>query len=217
MKDIEDLIAGFGRFRQRYFGEQHELYQRLARGGQTPRLMVVGCCDSRVDPALITDCDPGDMFVVRNVANLVPPYETGGGYHGTSAALEFAVRGLGVQHVIVLGHARCGGVRALLGESRLEGDAEFMKPWMSIAQSARTEVDAKLPDASREVRTTACSQAVVRVSLKNLSTFPFVREAVAQGKLALHGWYFDIEQGDLLRYDPESKRFHSLADKPALV
>jgi carbonic anhydrase len=217
MKDIEDLVSGFRRFQQRYFGEQRELYQRLARGGQRPRLMVIGCCDSRVDPALITDCDPGDMFVVRNVANLVPPYETGGGYHGTSAALEFAVRGLRVEHVIVLGHARCGGIRALLGDSGVEGDAEFIKPWMSIAQSARAEVTAKFPNASLDVRASACEQAVVRVSLENLSTFPFVREAVAQGRLALHGWYFDIEHGELLRFDSKTARFHPLGATPVAV
>lgn len=207
MKDIEDLVSGFRRFQQRYFGERSELYERLARGGQSPRIMVIGCCDSRVDPALITDCDPGDMFVVRNVANLVPPYETGGGYHGTSAALEFAVRAIGVEHVIVLGHARCGGIRALMGESRIEGGAEFIAPWMSIAEEARQAVQKEHPGESFDDQARACELEALRVSLANLASFPFVREAMAAGRLGIHGWYFDIEKGELLRYTPARERF----------
>ena len=207
MKDIEDLVSGFRRFQQRYFGEERELYERLARGGQSPRIMVVGCCDSRVDPALITDCDPGDMFVVRNVANLVPPYETGGGYHGTSAALEFAVRGIGVEHIIVLGHARCGGIRSLMGESGVKGGAEFIGPWMSIAESARKAVQQEHGDESFDQQSRACELAALRVSLGNLRSFPFVREAVAAGRLGVHGWDFDIEKGELLRYTPTRDRF----------
>ncbi len=214
MKDIQDLISGFRRFQQHYFGEQRELYERLTRGGQSPRVMVIGCCDSRVDPALITDCDPGDMFVVRNVANLVPPFEEGGGYHGTSAAIEFAVRCLHVEHVIVMGHARCGGVRALLGDIRFEdGAGQFITPWMSIAQAARAEVKAKLPAASLDERAAACEQAVVRISLDNLLTFPFVRAAVERKRLSLHGWYFDIARGELLRYDSASRHFQPVAGK----
>jgi len=207
MKDIEDLVSGFRRFQQRYFGDQRELYERLARGGQSPRIMVIGCCDSRVDPALITDCDPGDMFVVRNVANLVPPYETGGGYHGTSAALEFAVRGIGVEHVIVLGHARCGGIRALMGESRIKGGAEFIAPWMSIADEARQRVQQARLGAPFDEQARACELEALRVSLANLASFPFVREAMAAGRLGIHGWYFDIENGELLRYTPARERF----------
>lgn len=206
MKDPGELVAGFARFRRRFFDGQRTLYQRLARG-QSPRIMIVGCCDSRVDPALITDCDPGDVFVVRNVANLVPPYETGGGYHGTSAAIEFAVRGLRVEHIIVLGHARCGGIRALLGESFAAGDAEFVNPWMSIAAPARAEVERNYPDASLDERAAACEHAAVRVSLRNLATFPFVRAAIRERGLALHGWYFDLERGELLCCTPEQPEF----------
>lgn len=197
MKNIEDLIEGFRRFQAAHFGEQREVFERLAREGQSPRVMVVGCCDARVDPALVTDCDPGDLFVVRNVANLIPPCEAGGGYHGTSAALEFAVRVLKVEHVIVMGHARCGGIRALLGDI---GGGEFISPWMSIAEEARREVQAVLPQASAEAQAAACEQAAIRISLRNLATFPFVREAVARGRLSLHGWYFDLARGELLRY-----------------
>ena len=201
MKNIEDLIEGFRRFQAAHFGEQRALFERLTREGQSPRIMVIACCDARVDPAIVTDCDPGDLFVVRNVANLVPPCEAGGGYHGTSAALEFAVRILKVEHVIVMGHVRCGGIRALLGDI---GGGEFISPWMSIAEEARREVQAALPQASVEAQAAACEQAAIRISLRNLMTFPFVRVAVADGRLALHGWYFDLERGELLRCTPET-------------
>ena len=208
MKDLDDLIAGFGRFQQRYFGEQRELFERLAHGGQKPRVMVIGCCDSRVDPAIVTDCDPGDLFVVRNVANLVPPYEAGGGYHGTSAALEFAVRCLHVEHVIVMGHARCGGIQALLGDIRFEdGAGQFITPWMSIAEQARRETVAGHAMDDAESRAMACEQAAVRVSLDNLTSFPFVRAAMATGKLQVHGWYFDLEHGELYGYNPDAGLF----------
>jgi len=212
MKDLDNLIAGFGRFRQRYFGEQRELFQRLAHGGQKPRVMVIGCCDSRVDPAIVTDCDPGDLFVVRNVANLVPPFEEGGGYHGTSAALEFAVRCLHVEHVIVMGHARCGGIRALLGDIRFEdGAGQFITPWMSIAEQARREAVAEHAAENAESLAVACEQAAVRVSLGNLMSFPFVRAALAAGQLQVHGWYFDLDHGELHGCNPDSGCFGLLA------
>lgn len=216
MKNIDDLVTGFRRFQSAYYGEQRDLVERLVRQGQTPKVMVVACSDSRVDPALVTDCDPGDLFVVRNVANLVPPYEEGGGYHGTSAALEFAVRCLNVEHVIVMGHARCGGIRALLGDIRLEGGAgQFITPWMSIAGQARREALVTQPHGDAEARAVACEQAAVRISLNNLSSFPFVREAVAAGRLQLHGWYFDLSHGELLGCERVSGRFRALVTSSA--
>jgi carbonic anhydrase len=217
MKDVDELVAGFRRFQSAYYGERRELVERLVRHGQAPKVMVVACCDSRVDPAIITDCDPGDLFVVRNVANLVPPFEEGGGYHGTSAALEFAVRCLNVEHVIVMGHARCGGIRALLGDIRFEDSAgQFIAPWMSIAEQARREALATHSHGDAEARAVACEQAAVRISLENLSSFPFVREAVAAGRLQLHGWYFDLGRGELLGCDPDSGRFRPLVPGRAL-
>jgi carbonic anhydrase len=211
MKDLTDLISGFSRFQERYIHRNGALFERLVRQGQSPKVMVVACSDSRVDPAIITDCDPGDLFVVRNVANLVPPFEEGGGYHGTSAALEFAVRCLRVEHVIVMGHARCGGIRALLGDIRFEGRAgQFISPWMSIADAARREAMAAHPHAEDEARAVACEQAAIRISLHNLSGFPFVREEVAAGELRLHGWYFDLSHGVLLSHDPGSGEFRAL-------
>ena len=213
MSHIEKLVDGFKRFRSNNYEENHNLFDRLTKQGQSPKTIVVGCCDSRVDPAIVTDCDPGDLFIIRNVANLVPPFEEGGGYHGTSAALEFAVRCLHVEHVIVMGHARCGGIRALLGDIRFEGGAgQFITPWMSIVEEARREVTAEYGTGDAEARAAACEQAAVRVSLGNLMSFPFVREAVAAKRLQLHGWYFDLDRGVLYGYEPATGSFELLVN-----
>ena len=211
MNEIKKLIEGFQRFRAHHYERDGTPFKQLVSHGQSPRIMVIACCDARVDPAIITDCDPGDLFVVRNVANLVPPCEQGGGYHGTSAALEFAVRCLNVQHVIVMGHEHCGGIRALLGNIRFEGNAgQFIAPWMSIAEEARREVAATHAAEDADARAAACEQSALRISLRNLMTFPFVREAVAAGRLQLHGWYFDLDQGALRGHDPASGNFELL-------
>lgn len=208
--EIQKLIDGFSRFRAEHYETDDGLYQRLTRDGQSPRVMVIACCDSRVDPAIITDCNPGDLFVVRNVANLVPPYETGGHYHGTSAALEFAVRCLHVQDVIVLGHSRCGGIRALIaGIQGADGLGQFIAPWMAIAAEAR----ALLPTVQGEpdaALTRQCEQGAIRISLRNLLSFQWVQQRVQAGNLRIHGWYFDMEQGQLLRYNPSTSEYEKL-------
>jgi carbonic anhydrase len=191
MNPPKQLIAGFQRFRERSYEDAQ--FRELVQFGQTPSTLVVGCCDSRVDPALILDCAPGDLFVIRNVANLVPPAENQGHYHGTSAALEFGVRNLAVQHIIVLGHAQCGGIHALL-EGGVAKDDSFIAAWMRIAEAAREKIE----------------QEAILVSLNNLMTFSWIRERVEQGKLALHGWYFDIERGELLGYNVTTCQFETL-------
>lgn len=211
MDEIRKLIDGFGRFRAHYYERDREPYKLLVRQGQSPKIMVIACCDARVDPAIVTDCDPGDLFVVRNVANLMPPFETTGHYHGTSAALEFAVRFLEVKHVIVLGHARCGGIRALLQGVNGEDDlGQFIKPWMEIAADARAKAAAAVTNRSTADLERACEQAAIQVSLDNLLTFPWVRERVLNNRLWLHGWYFDMDNGELMRHDPESGAFRPL-------
>ncbi|MEW6331497.1 MAG: carbonic anhydrase [Pseudomonadota bacterium] len=211
MQEIQKLIEGFQRFRAHHYERDGTPFKQLVSKGQSPKIMVIACSDSRVDPAIVTDCDPGDLFVVRNVANLVPPFEQGGGYHGTSAALEFAVSCLNVRHVIVMGHARCGGIRALMGNIRFEGGTgQFITPWMSIAEQARSEVAATHATADAEARAAACEHAALRVSLANLKTFPFVREAVDAGRLKLHGWYFDLDHGGLHGYNPATGDFELL-------
>jgi len=208
MSHIDHLMAGFGRFRKSYFGDDKKLYERLTQQGQTPKTIIVGCCDSRVDPAIITDCDPGDLFTIRNVANLVPPFETVGKYHGTSAALEFGVCQLNAESIIVLGHAKCGGIRSLL-EHKETKDTEysFINSWMKVATNARNRVLSRMHGEPQEKIQRACEQEAILVSLDNLLTFPWILERVATRKLELHGWYFDLEHGELLHFDPESNRF----------
>ena len=211
MAEIEALLQGFRRFRSHYFQANRALFNQLAQRGQSPKTMVIGCSDARVDPAVITDAAPGDLFVVRNVANLVPPYENDGVHHGTSAALEFAVCNLKVNNIVVLGHAHCGGIQALLegyGEQH-EGEG-FIAPWMKMALSARQKVLDRWPDDGKAVQQCACERAGILVSLDNLMTFPFVKQRVEDGRLRLFGWYFDIENGELLQYDPEKHHFHDL-------
>ena len=214
MSHIDHLMEGFKRFRQSYFGNDRELYQRLTQQGQTPKTIIVGCCDSRVDPAIITDCDPGDLFTIRNVANLVPPYETAGNYHGTSAALEFGVRNLNVECIIVLGHSKCGGIRALLqNKTDNVNEYSFISSWMKVATNARNRVLSRMPGETTEALQRACEQEAILVSLDNLLTFPWILERVAQRKLALHGWYFDMEQGELMYFDPTRNHFQPFTSK----
>jgi len=209
MSSIAQLIEGFSRFRKKHFAQDDALFRDLVEQGQTPKTLVVACCDSRVDPALVLDCAPGDLFVIRNVANLVPPAENQGHYHGTSAALEFGVRKLNVAHLIVLGHAHCGGIQALI-ESDLQNGDTFISEWMGIADAAREQVNCDFANADITARQRACEQQAILVSLENLLTFPWIRERVEQGTLTLHGWYFDIEHGELLGYNATARRFEAL-------
>ncbi|HEY0666231.1 MAG TPA: carbonic anhydrase [Gallionella sp.] len=209
MSTPQDLIEGFKRFRERALTGDNAQFQNLVELGQTPSTLVVACCDSRVDPALILDCAPGDLFVIRNVANLVPPAENQGHYHGTSAALEFGVRNLKVQHIVVLGHAQCGGIHALL-ERAVSKDESFIAGWMDIADAARQQVEREHAGVDGKLRHRICEQRAILVSLDNLMTFSWIRERVEQGLLELHGWYFDIESGELLGYDPTTRQFEKL-------
>ncbi len=202
---IDKLLAGFQRFRERFFRQETALFRQLATQGQSPRVAVVACCDARVDPAIITDCAPGDLFTIRNVANLVPPNEPEGVYHGTSAALEFAVLTLGVEHIVVMGHAQCGGIAALLADAH-DGN-RFIDAWMNIVREARGRVLGDVTLITQAERTRACELDAVRVSLRNLLTFSWIRTRVETGQLRLHGWYFDLDAGRLMRRDPHTDHF----------
>lgn len=210
MSSPGQLVEGFRRFREQHFAESDALYHQLVTKGQTPKIMIVGCCDSRVDPAIVLNCAPGDLFVIRNVANLVPPSEGHAGFHGTTAALEYGVRILEVEHIIIFGHAQCGGIRALMQRTGAPDPDSYIDDWMHLAEPARQAVDRELPDAAPEVRARACEQHAIGRSLNNLMTFPWVRERVEQGRLSLLGWYFDIEQGRLLQYDTATGLFEAL-------
>ncbi len=206
MSNIDQFVQGYQRFHDNYFVGDVPLFGELSQG-QNPDTMVIACSDSRVDPAIVMDAKPGDLFVVRNVANLVPPYEKGGGYHGVSAALEFGVCGLNVRHILVMGHRQCGGIKALT-QGVPEGiDGEFIRPWVSIAEPAHQRVMQEHPHASDYEMACACEQAGIIVSLENLLTFPFIKSRVMQGSLTLHGWFFNVETGAMSAYDPDSLKF----------
>lgn len=209
MSEIQKLITGFKRFQENYFGGDQELFRQL-KEGQKPSAMVIACSDSRVDPAILLDCQPGDLFMVRNVANLVPPYEQGKGLHGVSSALEFGVCVLGVRHLIVLGHSSCGGVRALMQGIPPGAPGEFIINWVNIARRARERVNEEMPQAPAEKKLCACEQASILVSLENLLTFPWIDARVREGALSLHGWYFDMQSGNLLAYEPHRAQFEPL-------
>lgn len=192
---MESLLEGYRKFRETYWVQHQEVFEALAADGQNPRIMVIACVDSRVDPQMIFDARPGDLLVVRNVANLIPPYGPNTDYHGTSAALEFAANILKVDHILVLGHAQCGGVRALL-QAPHNHAGDFIGSWMSIASSARSHALASAPDDPHEAQR-ICEHQTIGVSIANLMTFPWIKERVVAGTLKLHGWYFDIESGEL--------------------
>ena len=207
---INKLIKGFRAFRSSYF-EEKDHYSELVRKGQNPTALVIACSDSRNDPALLTGSEPGDIFVVRNVAAIVPPYQPDNNYHGTSAAIEFAVKGLKLKDIIVLGHSLCGGVQVLADQARQDAAKfEFLSQWIAIGRPARDTVNAILPDAPQAVKLKALEQAIILTSLNNLMTFPWIREAVESGKIALHGWYFDLVDGKLLGYDFKTGQFEEM-------
>lgn len=189
---MQRLIEGYRRFRENQWPERRTTFEALARLGQSPPALVIACSDSRIDPAMIFGTGPGKLFAIRNVANLVPPYRPDAEPHATSAALEFAVRTLEVPDVIVMGHAMCGGIHALL-EGSADSAGEFIGPWMRIAEAAKQKALACEP-ADRQA---ACEQEAVKVSLENLLTFPWIADRVAAKRLSLHGTMFDIRTGVL--------------------
>ena len=194
---INRLIAGFKSFRETYYDQQPDFYRSLVEKGQSPEVMVIACSDSRVNPSIIAKAEPGELFIVRNVANLVPPYEPDSRYHGTSAAIEFAVRDLGVKHIIVLGHSHCGGIQALCADHEEVANREFIHGWISIVENARDnslDGEAQLRHVERQA---------VKVSLDNLLSFPWVNSRVEDGSLTLHGWCFDLEAGELLAHQTD--------------
>ncbi len=211
MRDVSKFLSGFRRFQHNYLGARHAHFDHLVQDGQHPRALVIACCDSRCDPALLTDCDPGDMFVVRNVANLVPPHTQAIEYTATSAALAFGVRNLEVEHIIILGHAQCGGIRNLVAHKPRECDEDqLIGKWLSIAEDAREKVTHELAGKDAETLAMACEKAAILISLGNLMGYPWIRSRVEAGKLQLHGWYFDMVHGELLEYEPDAGEFLAL-------
>ncbi len=196
----ESLLEGYQRFRTGYYREKQSYLGTLTKG-QFPKVALISCCDSRVDPGILFDATPGDVFVIRNVANLVPPWEPDGHHHGTSAALEFAVSELKVEHIVILGHANCGGIRALMEQDPDTESDSFIARWMDIAAGAKEEVLANSEAQGFEAQCHACEQAAVRISLQNLMSFPWISAAVKKGHLSLHGWYYDLHDGLILQLE----------------
>ena len=209
---FSDMIEGYGRFRTNEWSEERERWSELGEG-QSPKVMVIACSDSRVDPTQIFDTRPGEIFVVRNVAALVPPFETTPGLHGVSAALEFAVQFLKVEEVVVVGHGYCGGCKAALTKEMRgmeRGEGGFVADWISLLDGAQAAVEA-VHGNSGDVAERAMEMAAVKVSLHNLRSFPCVRQKEAEGSLALHGAVFSISDGLLHVLDETSGEFAALS------
>lgn len=192
------MLKGYQSFRKKYaFGDQ-SVMQYLSHYGQQPQIMVVACCDSRVDPALILQCDPGDLFVVRNVANIIPPYEKDEAHHGTSAALEFGICFLNVEHLILLGHSQCGGVQALLQSQSIKND--FITNWVSLIKNPGHP-----PSHADDYAKLALTQSHL-----NCLTFPWIKSRVDNHKLIIHLWFFDIKMGEIFTYCNAQKNYQPL-------
>jgi carbonic anhydrase len=202
------LLDGYRTFTTQRLPTEQNRYRELSERGQAPEVMVIGCCDSRVSPEVIFDVGPGELFVMRNIANLVPVYEPDGGAHGVSAALEFAVSVLRVKHIVILGHAQCGGIRAFIDKMAPLSPGDFIGRWMSMFIRPGEVVERRDRETMQEF-TTRIEKAAVFRSLENLMTFPFVRTAVESGALLLHGAYFGVAEGSLFVLDKATREFKS--------
>lgn len=199
VKKFKGITKGYHRFRDKYVAGNNTLMKKLSEQGQQPEVMVVSCCDSRVDPALILQCNPGDLFVVRNVANIIPPYEIDEAHHGTSAALEFGVCYLNIKDLVILGHSQCAGIHTLISNEKLEQD-DFISNWVNIIKVKEQATH----DAN------VCAKASLVNSFHNCLSFPWIKQRVEQQKLSIHLWFFEIKQGVIYNYDYETKQFKPL-------
>jgi len=210
-KEIVRLLEGFRQFKEKFYNGDDPTFGNLLARGQGPKTLIIGCSDSRVDPSLLSGSAPGEIFVVRNVANLVPPCETGNtGRHGVSAAIEFAVVNLLVEHVIILGHRQCGGIRALLFPKETKAGG-FVQSWMKIAEPAKSRAHAMVTNGDELALWKQCELESIRTSVENLRSFPFVAEAVNKRNLQILGIYFDLERGELLELDEVTGTFSTIA------
>lgn len=207
---LRKLTMGFLQFQKDTFLPKKEFFEQLAKK-QRPKIMMVACSDSRVDPAILTNAEAGDLFMVRNVANLVPPCVIDEGAHGTSAALEFAVTSLGVDHIIVMGHVGCGGIQALLtADPAIAKEHTFIHNWMKMADEARRRTLLISRHQPQEVQLRTLEQECIKTSLANLLSFPWIAKRVEEDQLRIHGWHFDINDGNMNVYVPEEDRFRPL-------
>lgn len=196
--NLKKILQGYQKFRSKYAIGDSSVMQSLSDYGQKPQIMVISCCDSRVDPALILQCDPGDLFVVRNVANIVPPYEKDEAHHGTSAALEFGICFLKVNHLILLGHSQCGGIQALINNKSTQND--FITNWVSIIKT----------EENHSIEVDEYSKLALNQSYQNCLGFPWIFDKLAQKNLCIHRWFFDIKSGQIYTYSDENQQYIAL-------
>jgi carbonic anhydrase len=207
---LDRLLKGFADFRLGYYREHLDLFEKLATEGQSPKILIIGCADARVDPGILTQTRPGDIFTVRNIAAMVPPAQIppDQAQHGTSAAIEFAVRGLEVEHVVILGHALCGGIAALVdGTASASADYDYLSAWIGVARNVRDIAVNDLAGRPREEIVRAVEQASVVNSVANLMGFPWLADRVRAGKLVLHAWWFNLTEGQLYAFNSDSATF----------
>jgi carbonic anhydrase len=207
----QHLLDGYRSFTTQRLPTEQSRYRELSERGQSPEVMVIGCCDSRVSPEVIFDVGPGELFVVRNIANLVPVYQPDGGAHGVSAALEFAVQVLKVKHIVVLGHAQCGGIRAFVDKIEPLTPGDFIGRWMAMFIKPGEKVEQR-PHETMQDFVTRIEKAAVFRSLENLMTFPFVKRQVERNELHLHGAYFGVAEGSLFVLDQAAKEFRGVRE-----
>lgn len=197
-KTFKKIIQGYHSFRKKYATDDKSIMQHLAYHGQKPEIMIVACCDSRVDPSLIFQCEPGDLFIVRNVANIIPPYECDVKHHGTSAALEFGICYLNIKHLIILGHSQCGGIEALLSSEKPQQN-DFITRWVSLINT-----NSPIQNANEFAKQALCH------SHQNCLTFPWIKDRIKQKQLIIHQWFFDIEAGEISVYSSENNQYQLL-------
>jgi carbonic anhydrase len=210
MPAVDKLITGYQRFKEGYFEQNKQKLSKLAKKGQSPKIAIISCSDSRVDPTIILDCEPGDLFVIRNVANLIPPCESCDSFHGTSAAIEYAVTGLEVESIIVLGHTQCGGIKALIDTPPSSTPETFVSKWMKQLEDVRNEV-LEHNHETAEACYQECEEKGIIRSLNNLMTFPWVKERVEAGKLCLHGWHYNLDSGALYAKRKDNDEFEQIS------
>jgi len=198
-KSLTKILQGYQNFRKKYALGDQSIMNYLSHYGQKPEVMVVACCDSRVDPALILQCDPGDLFVVRNVANIIPPYECDESHHGTSAALEFGICYLKVKHLIIMGHSQCGGILAFFNQDELHQD-DFISRWTDLIHVKNHE----------NLSVDACAKSALQSSYKNCLTFPWIKQRIENQQLQIHLWFFDISMAQIQTYDFSEQSFKEL-------
>lgn len=215
MDAYEELIKGYKIFRTEYLGKKFEAYRDWASRGQNPKALIIGCSDSRVNPAILTHAGLGEVFAVNNVANIVPPYEKGSSHHKSlGAAIQYAVNHVKVEHIIVMGHSDCGGIAALMADdtsARFDaGEDDYIADWVSILEPAKKAVLENSGDSSMEECRRLAEMEGALLSIQNLAGYPWVRRAVSENALTLHAWYFHVDSGELLSYRPEEGRFRRL-------